>query len=572
MEFATEMVIKSSLQNARIAEVPITLHPDGRKAHAPHLETFRDGWRTLRFFLMYCPRWLFLYPGAALVALGLAGYALAHAGRAHRGRALRRAHAARSRARHPARVPVGDLRHVRQNVCDREACCRRTERMERFYRVVTLERGLIAGAARAGGGLLLLGGREQWRLARLRQSGLRETMRLVVPGVMLTALGFQTVLGSFLIGHRALECAADADFIEVPCAVVVITGSAGLIGSEAVGYYCRARLPRRRHRQRHAPRFFGAEASTRVEARRARQRATPQYTHHDVDIRDRAAIERIFRRLRPRHRAGRPRRRPAVARLGGPRPVHGLRGQRQRHAELLEATRQFAPRRRSSSPRPTRSTATARTSCRWSRRRRAGRSSRPPVRDGIDETMSDRRTHALALRRLEGGGRPAGAGVRPLLRHADRCFRGGCLTGPDHSGPQLHGFLAYLMRCAVERHAVHGLRLQGQAGARQHPQRTIWSRPSSISSEHRASARSTTSAAAALSNCSMLEAIELCEEITGKQPDWTLRRDEPRRATTSGGSADTRKFSATIRTGIPQFDLAATRSSRCSTERSPLGA
>ena len=77
MEFATEMVIKSSLQNARIAEVPITLHPDGRKAHAPHLKTFRDGWRTLRFFLMYSPRWLFLYPGLLLVVLGVVGYALA---------------------------------------------------------------------------------------------------------------------------------------------------------------------------------------------------------------------------------------------------------------------------------------------------------------------------------------------------------------------------------------------------------------------------------------------------------------------------------------------------------------
>src|SRR5215510_6547087 len=71
MASATEMIIKSSLQNARIAEVPITLHPDGRKAHAPHLKTFRDGWRTLRFFLMYCPRWLFLIPGAVLMALGL---------------------------------------------------------------------------------------------------------------------------------------------------------------------------------------------------------------------------------------------------------------------------------------------------------------------------------------------------------------------------------------------------------------------------------------------------------------------------------------------------------------------
>src|SRR4051812_2606559 len=67
MEFAAEMTVKSSLKNARIAEVPITLHPDRRLAHAPHLRTFRDGWRTLRFLLMYSPRRLFLAPGAALV-------------------------------------------------------------------------------------------------------------------------------------------------------------------------------------------------------------------------------------------------------------------------------------------------------------------------------------------------------------------------------------------------------------------------------------------------------------------------------------------------------------------------
>ena len=77
MEFATEMIIRSSLAGARIAEVPITLHPDGRKAHAPHLHTFRDGWRTLRFFLLYSPRWLFLIPGVALIVVGLVGYGLA---------------------------------------------------------------------------------------------------------------------------------------------------------------------------------------------------------------------------------------------------------------------------------------------------------------------------------------------------------------------------------------------------------------------------------------------------------------------------------------------------------------
>ena len=81
MEFATEMIIKSSLyretNGIKIAEVPITLHPDGRKTHAPHLKTFRDGWRTLRFFLMYSPRWLFLVPSLLFILLGILGYAIA---------------------------------------------------------------------------------------------------------------------------------------------------------------------------------------------------------------------------------------------------------------------------------------------------------------------------------------------------------------------------------------------------------------------------------------------------------------------------------------------------------------
>src|SRR6184192_3964338 len=80
MEFATEMIIKASLAGAKIGEVPITLHPDGRKSHPPHLKTFRDGWRTLRFFLMCSPRRLFLLPGLVLIALGLAGYTVAMPG------------------------------------------------------------------------------------------------------------------------------------------------------------------------------------------------------------------------------------------------------------------------------------------------------------------------------------------------------------------------------------------------------------------------------------------------------------------------------------------------------------
>src|SRR5882724_6440562 len=72
MEFATEMIVKATLLRLQIAEVPTTLSPDGR-SRPPHLRTWRDGWRTLRFFLLYSPRWLFLYPGMALM---LAGFAL----------------------------------------------------------------------------------------------------------------------------------------------------------------------------------------------------------------------------------------------------------------------------------------------------------------------------------------------------------------------------------------------------------------------------------------------------------------------------------------------------------------
>jgi glycosyltransferase involved in cell wall biosynthesis len=71
MEFALEMVIKAAQMKARIAEIPIILWPD-KRGRAPHLRSFRDGWRSLRFMLLYAPNWLFLLPGAALGVLGLA--------------------------------------------------------------------------------------------------------------------------------------------------------------------------------------------------------------------------------------------------------------------------------------------------------------------------------------------------------------------------------------------------------------------------------------------------------------------------------------------------------------------
>lgn len=69
MEFASEMVVKATLKGLRITEVPIVLYPDGR-SRPPHLRTWSDGWRHLRFLLLYSPRWLFLYPGILLILLG----------------------------------------------------------------------------------------------------------------------------------------------------------------------------------------------------------------------------------------------------------------------------------------------------------------------------------------------------------------------------------------------------------------------------------------------------------------------------------------------------------------------
>ena len=200
MEFATEMIIKSSLQNAHIVEVPITLHPDGRKAHAPHLSTFRDGWRTLRFFLMYSPRWLFLYPGLTLMALGLLGYALALPGVRLEGIRFD----AHTLLVATLGILVGHQAIVfaicAKSIATAEGLHPPNRRMERFYRVATLERGIAASVcAVCVGALLLLAAVNQWRLNNFGDLDYTSTMRLVVPGVMMTALGVQTMFASFLI-------------------------------------------------------------------------------------------------------------------------------------------------------------------------------------------------------------------------------------------------------------------------------------------------------------------------------------------------------------------------------------
>jgi glycosyltransferase involved in cell wall biosynthesis len=200
MEFATEMIIKSSLFRVPMAEVPITLHKDGRISHPPHLRTVRDGWRTLRFFMIYSPRWLFLLPGFLLIVLGLLGYVLAL----------------------PAIKIMGVTFDVHtllfaslsilcgyqsilfaiftKTFAISEGLMPEDPRLNRFFQLINLEKGLIFGTLMFVTGIGLLSVAVlRWRQANFGPLPYGQTLRLVIPGATLTALGFQTALASFFV-------------------------------------------------------------------------------------------------------------------------------------------------------------------------------------------------------------------------------------------------------------------------------------------------------------------------------------------------------------------------------------
>lgn len=200
MEFATEMLIKASLRGARIAEVPITLHRDGRTAHPPHLRTFRDGWRTLRFFLICSPRWLFVYPGLLLLALGVLGFSVAMPGLTFFG-ATFDAHTLLFAS---LALMVGYqavlFGWLARTLAAREGFLPETKLLGSLRETLSLERGLLVGSAVLLIGVsLLLAAVAQWQAAGFGHLDYAHTMRWVIPGVTLTALGFQTVLASFFV-------------------------------------------------------------------------------------------------------------------------------------------------------------------------------------------------------------------------------------------------------------------------------------------------------------------------------------------------------------------------------------
>jgi hypothetical protein len=206
MEFATEMIIKSSLRASQIGEVPITLHPDGRKAHPPHLKTVRDGWRTLRFFLMCCPRWLFVAPGLCLVAFGLLCYGLALPGATVGGLTF---------DIHTLLYGSLALLCGYQSVlfaiftttfAVNEGIRPATRGYNTFYKLVNLERGLVLGLiACLAGAVLLAVPFAAWQANEFGRLDYPQTMRWAIPGTSLLALGFQTLLSSFFVSILGMQ-------------------------------------------------------------------------------------------------------------------------------------------------------------------------------------------------------------------------------------------------------------------------------------------------------------------------------------------------------------------------------
>ena len=200
MEFASEMVVKAALLKMNIAEVPTTLSPDGR-SRPPHLRTWHDGWRHLRFLLLYSPRWLFLYPGMLLILFGVAGTAWLLPGPQRVGTIVLDVHtllyALMSILLGFQAIAFATFTKV---FAISEGLLPEDPRLKKLFKYVTLETGLVVGAA-----LLLLGlagsvfAVSDWRAQHFGQLNPSQMLRLVSPAVVALTLGFEIILSSFFL-------------------------------------------------------------------------------------------------------------------------------------------------------------------------------------------------------------------------------------------------------------------------------------------------------------------------------------------------------------------------------------
>jgi len=199
MEFASEMIVRASLAGLEIAEVPTTLRPDGR-SRAPHLRTWRDGWRHLRFLLAFSPRWLFLYPSLLLVVGGTAVFATLWSGPVHVGELAFDVQTMTLAATATVvGLQAGGLALVSRAYSFQLGLLPRSDRLERVLDRFTLEWGVLVGT------LMALGGAAAFVGAFLHWSGTdfggltTDDMRLPLLGMLLVVAGAQVVLVSFLL-------------------------------------------------------------------------------------------------------------------------------------------------------------------------------------------------------------------------------------------------------------------------------------------------------------------------------------------------------------------------------------
>ena len=206
MEFATEMIVKATLLRLQIAEVPTTLSPDGR-SRPPHLRTWRDGWRTLRFFLLYSPRWLFWYPGLALMLVGtLLGLWLLPGPRTL-GNVTFDVHTMVYAA---AFVLLGfqaaAFAVFTKIFAISEGLLPPDPALDKLFRYITLEVGLMLGALLVAAGLgTSLYSVGDWGARHFGALNYSHTMRLVIPAALLLILGAQTVFASFFVSVLGLR-------------------------------------------------------------------------------------------------------------------------------------------------------------------------------------------------------------------------------------------------------------------------------------------------------------------------------------------------------------------------------
>jgi glycosyltransferase involved in cell wall biosynthesis len=200
MEFASEMVVRAALSGLAIAEVPTTLSPDGR-SRRPHLRTWRDGWRHLRFLLMLSPRWFFLYPGAILVCVGLIVQAAILVGPVALGRVVLDIHT----MLFAGGAMVIGVQMIIFSVLVKTAAATHGvlpsgSNFRRFVSRFSLERGIVLGAVVALAGFMLAA-YSLWIWVSTGFSALepRDVMRIAIPSLTLSVIGIELVLSSFVL-------------------------------------------------------------------------------------------------------------------------------------------------------------------------------------------------------------------------------------------------------------------------------------------------------------------------------------------------------------------------------------